>query len=613
MHNQRSRLLMTRFPLAGFTLLFMSLGVAQVQNHYAGANVTGQMILTRTIVPVQINSQNAALAPKLQSRRTLRSMRETREISDLAVRLSHPLGIRDAASPMAAFRAAAQSASQSLIISPADPGPGFDGVSHDDQRSSDSGNQFSIEPPNPSIAAANGFVLEGVNNAVRIFTTSGSPIMQTISSNQMFGLASSFNRTTGVKGPFLTDMRVYFDQGINRWFVLQRAQDNDATGATLNSSHIYLAVSQSADPRLTWNVYVIDTTDSVNPGCPCLSDFPQIGSDQFGFYISANEYNTTFLELVDTSILAIAKTGLSNGAATPTMERFNIPLSSGYEFALQPATTSPDSNNLIASGGVEYFASTQAFFSSDSNMAIWAMSNTASLQGANPSLLLTQTTAPILTYVYPGVATQRPGPLPYGSSLSPPGQLAFIDGGLDSRVLALTYAGGRLFTTFAAQVTDDDGNSVVGGCYAVVSATFRGAALNATVLKNGYLSVRGNHLLRPGISVNSKGQGAIAVTLTGPSYFPTAAFIPIDFSSCAAASWNCAPPSTLRIAQNGAFPEDGFTGYFPQATAPVARWGDYSTSVMSPDGVIWMVTEYIPNLPRTQLANWGTFIAQYTP
>jgi hypothetical protein len=131
-------------------------------------------------------------------------------------------------------------------------------------------------------------------------------------------------------------------------------------------------------------------------------------------------------------------------------------------------------------------------------------------------------------------------------------------------------------------------------------------------VKQGYLAATNNHILRPAISVNPQGRGAIAFTLVGPDYYPTAAFVSIDISTSA-------PPSAIQIAGGGVLPEDGFSGYGPLPACPtcngngIARWGDYSTAVTSTDGSIWLVSEYIPNLPRTPLANWGTFISQYLP
>jgi hypothetical protein len=499
------------------------------------------------------------------------------------------------------------------IITAASVNVGFNGLTHSDQRQANSGNQFSLEPPNPSIAAANGYILEGVNNAVRVYSTSGAQLTATIASNQLFGLPPAIDRTRtpNVYGVFTTDMRVFFDQDISRWFVLQRAQDEDSSGNFLSDSHIYLAVSQTADPTGAYNIYVMDTANRGNFGCPCLDDYPQIGADRYGFYISADEYNISdpnnpFFN--DAILLAISKADLAAGNPTPKATRFVMTYSTGYEFAVQPASTPPGASPNLASGGVEFLVSSYSV-GFDSNLALWALTNTASLQSATPSLLLARTTVPTLSHtVPPNSASQRPGTLTLGSTLEP------IDAGFfsDSRVISAMYSGGRLFVTLASAVLDANNNQVVGGLYVVFAPTLRNGLLSATPpSKQGYLSATGNHILRPAIAVNSQGRGAIAFTLVGPDYFPSAAFVNIDITSSA--------PSAIQIAGAGALAEDGFSGYGPLPACPtcngngIARWGDYSTAVTSTDGTIWLVSEYIPNLPRTPLANWGTFISQYLP
>jgi len=166
---------------------------------------------------------------------------------------------------------------------------------------------------------------------------------------------------------------------------------------------------------------------------------------------------------------------------------------------------------------------------------------------------------------------------------------------------SVTYAGGRLYATLGTAVTDEDNHRLAGAAYFIITPTFRSGVLAAFALRQGYLQVRNNNLLRPSIAVNAQGKGAIAFTLLGPDYYPSAALIPIDTFTTGTA---------IQIAAPGVMPEDGFSGYpdigFP--TTGIARWGDYSGAVIDTDGSVWTVTEYIPNAPRTDFANWGTFL-----
>ncbi len=65
---------------------------------------------------------------------------------------------------------------------------------------------------------------------------------------------------------------------------------------------------------------------------------------------------------------------------------------------------------------------------------------------------------------------------------------------------------------------------------------------------------------------------------------------------------------SVRLASAGALPDDGFTAYAAYGGSGVARWGDYSAAVSDERGNLWFGVEYIPNAPRTLLANWGTFV-----
>ena len=581
--------------------------------HYAGVNATGQLTSIGAVNALQQAQTASAMSPQARAARATSRALDHPRVENLTEHptlglgfmglgpYGRPSSLAKRFGPLVLRELPATAATvPGSTVSPTFNGLGFMGLTHLDDRQANGGNQFSVEPPSPSIAVGNGYVLEGVNNAIQAYTTSGAPLLpNVISTNQLFGLAPAIDRTTNVYGVFPTDMRVFYDHTINRWFVLQRSLDNDIYGNSLNRSHLYIAVSQTGDPTGTYTIYSMDTTHAANPGCPCLPDYPQIGADQYGFYVSANEYNTYYSSFVDATILAISKASLAANAPTPTTYQFVIPITQGYEFTIQPAATPPGASYFLASNGLEYFVSSVLFSAGGSELAIWAMSNTGSLATAAPTLTLTETIIPTLTYVSPNAAAQRPGPLPYGSTLFPPGRLEPIDGG-DNRMLAACYAGGRLYATLSTQLTDENGNSVVGAAYVILSPTFRGGVLSAFGLRQGYVLVNNNNLLRPAIAVNPQGNGAIVFTLVGPDYYPSAAFVALNTFSTA---------STVQIAGPGVLPEDGFTGY----EQGIARWGDYSAAVAASDGSIWMATEYIPNAPRTQFANWGTFLIRYTP
>ncbi len=596
---------------------------AQTQTTYSGANVTGQLSLTATVNALQKATADAqqtqVLAQTRTAARTWAAATRTAALPGALREVPKFPALLPPAAPKAASKAVTQAFSSAAVrtatIAPSAvtavlnvieaPGAtGFDGLTHLDQRQANNGNQFSVEPPSPAVAVGDGYILEGVNNAIQVYDTAGRALLPTVlATNELFDVAPAIDRVSGVNGVYPTDMRVFYDSGTDRWFVLQRSQDNDIFGNPLNSSHLYMAVSQTADPTGTYNIYTADTTDyPANAGCPCLEDYLQIGADQYGFYISADEYNTSALTFVNATIWAISKASLQSGASSPTAYRFKLPDLTGYEFAVQPATTPPNASPFLAAGGLEYFASTTFVSSVGNQVAIWAMSNTSSLATPSPAPKLVQILVPTIAYAFPDVAVQPDGYRPYGASIGSFAPVPLIDGG-DTRVLSLSYSGGRLYLTLATSALDGNGKSVVGGAYAIFSPTFRSNVLSASVLAATYLVVNGASFLRPAIAVNAQGQGAIAGTLVSPALYPSAAFVPVNGPFTV--------PSTIHVASAGTLPEDGFTGYI---TLPgVARWGDYSDAVVAADGSAWMAVEFIGSLPRTPFANWDTFVMQMQP
>src|SRR5260370_13902311 len=96
----------------------------------------------------------------------------------------------------------------------------FDGLNFRQQRLANRGNQFRVEPPDQGLCAGNGFVVEAVNDVLRVFDTAGNPVLGVIDLNTFFGYAPAIVRSTGKVGPFVTDPSCYFDPDTQRWFVV---------------------------------------------------------------------------------------------------------------------------------------------------------------------------------------------------------------------------------------------------------------------------------------------------------------------------------------------------------------------------------------------------------
>src|SRR5947209_14296381 len=164
----------------------------------------------------------------------------------------------------------------------------FDGINHRDQRTTNGGNQFSLEPPDQGLCVGGGHVVETVNDAFRVRGADGSNQTGVVALNTFFGYPPAINRTTGVQGQFVTDPTCLYDPTTRMFFLtVLTLEVNPATGAFTGDNHLDLAVAK--DPTGTWNIYRLDVTDDgtfgtpVHPHCPCLGDYPHIGVDSHGF------------------------------------------------------------------------------------------------------------------------------------------------------------------------------------------------------------------------------------------------------------------------------------------------------------------------------------------
>lgn len=587
--------LVASFPLS--TLLAQSTPLAQTK--FPSQNITGSLQALTTI--------NVREVAKTAAEPFSTSGREMKPVEPHAlrppVRNSGPVLDRVAPTPLAADAAA---------VAPA-IFRGFNGLTHLDTRSARRGNQFSTEPPDQALAVGNGFVLEAVNSALNVYKTNGvQQLARPLALSEFFGLRAAIDRTTGAIGTSPGDVSALYDSDTGRWFVVAFAQLNNFQGGSLPQTRVFVAVSQTSDPTGIFSIYTLITTGAKDPdgAGPRLPDFPHIGLDRYGLFISTNDFaidpkTAEPGNFISAAITAISKKALITGigGAAPPIVRFRLPFSAGYEFTVFPANTPPGTTPFLNNGGVEFFVSSRFINTTEHSLAVWALTNTSSLDQAVPALDLKAVAVETQAYHFPTkAAEQRKGFHPLGASLDPPEPVEMLDPG-DFRVVSVVYTGGRIWATLGSEMTDAAGVRRHAADYFAFAPNVLGQFFNATLSTQGVVSRAGANLLYPAIAINAQQKGGMVFTLVGPNDYPSSAFVPFK--------GNTAGP--IQISRAGNEPEDGFSGYKAFGGGGVARWGDYSAAAVDSDGSIWMATEYTPDLARTTFANWSTYITRYQP
>jgi len=536
-----------------------------------------------------------------------------------------------------------------------------DGINHFEQRFvAAGGNQFSIEPPDQGLCVGNGFVLETVNDTLQIFDTAGNPVSAPTALNSFYGYAPAFDRTHGLFGPEITDPSCLFDVATQRWFHVVLTLDRAVnTSQALNgNNHLDIAVSVTADPTGAWNVYSLPVQDDGTQGTPdhhctlgrnpahgpCLGDYPHIGADANGFYITTNEFNLVSPGFIGAQIYAFSKRQLAAGAPFVNVVQFDtsdpglgVQLDGAPGFTVWPATSSGNTFEG-GHGGTEYFLSSEAIFQNsgvDSRLRLWSVTNTSSIDTA-PALGISATVVNTIPYAVPGRANQKAGDIPQGQCLADstlqvsatlfgcwrllvgaggpfPNPEKLVDSN-DSRMQQVVLANGKLWAALdTGLIIDGDTAPRAGVAYFVINP-YSGKAE-----QQGYAGISGNNLTYPAIAVTQSGRGVMAFTVLGNDHYPSAGYAGID---------SIIGIGDIHIAAEGLGPDDGFTGYKPTAsngTRP--RWGDYGAAA-SDGNSIWIASEYVNQTctfntwlstnfrcgnTRTQLANWGTRISKVVP
>ena len=580
---------------------------------------------------------------------------------------------------------------------------GWEGLNLYQQRFARGGNQFTVEPPDQGLCVGNGYVVEAVNDVINVYNTSGQSVLpdntaanvvsglprnvnHAVDLNSFYGYAPAINRSTGVRAQSVTDPSCLYDTATQRFFVVALTLESRPNGSLTLVNHLDIAVSQTSNPTGHWNIYRTDVTNDgtdtggtgANAG-PYLGDYPHIGADANGFYITTNAYPWLGNGFAGAQIYAFSKAQLAAGAASVTVQHIdtsgmvNAPSDAGPTqpgFTVWPAQ-SPGTSFNTADGGTEYFMSSNAADEAthpvagfggnytSSQIVVWTLKNTASLNSASPSLSLSNKVVGVNQYALPpkqhqpGSGTLATTATPQGFCINDVVTLLFngqtgcwrlVFGGQpahnevistpdsnDTRMQQVTYANGKLWGALDTAINPDGLQQRAGIAWFIVNPDA------SKVVNQGYLGTTGYDLTYPAIGVTASGRGVMAFTATGDSTNPSAAYAAID-AKAGVSAWDIVPGGL------GAAQDDGFTSYKSQVgNPPRTRWGDYGAAAVDGNSV-WIASEYIAHAcdyttwggpffaggtgdnilgtcagtpggigTRAALGNWSTRISQFTP
>src|ERR687884_1278562 len=548
---------------------------------------------------------------------------------------------------------------------------GFEGLNFYQQRYARGGNQFSVEPPDQGMCAGNGYVVEAVNDVLNVYSqatgasalpdntatniVSGFPrnVNHAVDLNSFYGYPAAINRSIapgnpGRFGQFVTDPTCIYDAQTQRFFVVVLTlETNSTTGGFTMVNHLDLAVSATSNPAGSWNIYRIDVTNDgtntggANPG-PFLGDYPHIGADANGIYLTTNAYPWCCNGFSGAQIYALSKAQLAAGAASVTMQHIdtsgmvNAPSDAGSTqpgFTVWPAQSPGTSQFNLANNGTEYMLSSNAADEAQkpvsgaagsrtsNQLVVWTLKNTASLNTASPAVGISNRILTVGQYgvppkqQQPGSGTAPTTDVPQGFCLNDETTLLFNGqtgcwkllvtaaahargtevisrpDSNDTRMQQVMYANGKLWGALDTALNPDSGPQRAGIAWYVVNPSAAKVALQ------GYLSATGHDFTYPAIGVTASGRGVMAFTATGNTLYPSAAYAPID-ASAGVGAWNVVTGGT------GAAVTDGFTSYKQQVggNPPRTRWGDYGAASVYGNSV-WIASEYIAQ--ACNYTDWG--------
>lgn len=410
----------------------------------------------------------------------------------------------------------------------------------------------SSAPPDTNSAVGPNHVVEIVNAGFAVFNKSGTVLYGPVQSNTLWsgfgGLCQTTNDGDGV---------VRYDAAADRWIISQFA----VSGAT-TTFYECLAVSTTADPTGSYYRYAFSYSNF--PDYPKLSVWPD------AYYVTYNLFNAAGTAFLGSEACALDRSKMLTGVAA-TQQCFTTSTSYG---GLLPSdldgTTAPPAgapNTIVAIGTT---TTTLAYWKFHVD---WTTPTNSTFSGP--------TNLTVATY-----AQACSG----GTCIPQSGTTNKLDSLADRLMFRLAY---RNFGDHESLVVS---HSVTSGSVAAVRwYELRMSGGNPTVYQQGTYQPDSSFRWMPSIAMDKSGNIATAYSVSSSTLKPGIRY-----------TGRLAGDALGSMTQGeGTF----ITGAGAQ-TGTLARWGDYSSMSVDPDGCrFWYSTEYIP---ADGTFNWKTRIGAFS-
>lgn len=402
-------------------------------------------------------------------------------------------------------------------------------------------------PPNANGASGLDHYVEIVNGRYAVYDKATGEVAAS-STDMAFWTGGGISFAPDIE---VSDPRVLFDPLSQRWF----ASALDLRRSTFEENRLLLGVSKTANPLDGWNTLAFDP----DPDTSYFSDFPMLGIDVNGVYLSANLFDIGATSAVGKTIVSIPKLDLLS--VTPTVTNrtgFGLVPNTLGGLTIQPAVNfSPSATreHLLGQGPITL-----------RQLRITGIENAA---GPGPATLTATTSAVVPAYAVTS------------NLLQPDGTTTLRN--IDNRFGAAVYeVNGVLHGVHVTQVA---GRSAI--------RWYRIAAATGSLIESGTLSEAGVDYSFPSIAANENGIVMIGFNKSSATEF---------VSSYAVAGETVAGVTTFGIPM---LLKAGVANYHYFPVNGLSRWGDFSSINVDPTdpNVFWTNQEYVsaPDVWSTQI------------